>query len=100
MVATSELREEASLWREQSARWLDIGNAVDGMRFDEQTGGIFTPVFVPAYHLVVDMVVARCAEAHDRLREVEFALEQIAASYEEEEARNSARVRRALSASP
>jgi hypothetical protein len=100
MVATSELRREASLWREQSGVLLEIRQAVDGLRFDDQTGGIFAPVFVPAYQSVVETVVARLGEGYERLREIEFALEQIAGSYEEEEARNAARVRRAVSAQP
>jgi hypothetical protein len=100
MVATTELRREASRWREYAVGLLDIRKAVDEMRFDGVEGGIFALLFVPAYQAVVEMVVARCGEGHDRMVEIGLALEWNAGSYEDEEATNAATLQAAAPASP
>jgi hypothetical protein len=99
-VATDALRREAARWREVAVTLADIQKAVDGMRFDGVEGGVFALAFVPAYESLVDMVVARCGEGHERLVEIGLALEWTAGSYEEEEATNAAQFQSAAPASP
>ena len=89
-VETQALLDEAQLWETKSLVMDDISTKADALRFGDP--GIFG-AFVPQYHAVVDLVVARCAEGRDRMVEIRDRLSEIASLYERSEERNSSRLR-------
>lgn len=87
-VATDALRKEADLWQAEGDRIGRTGRDADSLRFTGNDAGMLRFMFVPEYHKVVDMVVARCKEGQDRMNEIRDTLKGIAAAYDAEEAKH------------
>lgn len=85
-VETTKLLDEARLWEEQALQMQTISKKMEELRFAESGLHVF---YVPAYHQLVDALVARCNEGSERMTEIRDTLGQIARLYENTEERHA-----------
>lgn len=86
-VATDALRQEATIWTDQSDTLQLIKGKVEGLRMTGLEAGMFI-LMVDAYTQVVDVVIGRCSEGVQRTSEIASALRQVADVYDTEEKSN------------
>ena len=86
-VATGALRQEATVWDEQSAALQALRSMVEGLRMTDLEAGMFIAM-VHAYTRVVDVVSGRCGEGVQRTAEIGSTLRQVADVYDTEEQGN------------
>jgi hypothetical protein len=81
--------------REDQAVVIDsIAPMADALRFHGDTGYLY-PIFAPAYHKLVDTVVARCPEGSSAMEDIRNRLLEVAQLYERTEARQTSAIQSA-----
>jgi hypothetical protein len=91
-VATGALRTEAVQWTGSGARMTALTARMEALRLGGD-GGPLERHFAPSYHALIEALVARCAEADDRMGEIGQTLEQLANDYDAAEESHARAIR-------
>ena len=94
-VATDVLRHETTQWTHDGTELNQLAGRAESQRYHAGDGGPLDQSFVPAYHHLVDFIVARCREGGTEMAEISQVLGQLADAYDEYESRHIHLLRRA-----
>jgi hypothetical protein len=98
-IATDALRTEGDTWKQQGGQLFELGGTIHQLQFFGSEGGIYARL-VPTYNGLVTKLVMRCSEADASMTHICDTLYRIAQMFEEDEARNVERIKRAAAGSP